>query len=61
MQVLISIVRIDFPVRVGFLMLIAGIFLLLMLVLEEEKEGTIINQPVFAQIGVPTGTIVLNE
>ena len=49
--------RIDFPLGVGFTLLIAGIFLSLMLVLEEEKEGTIINQPVFAQIGVPTGTI----
>jgi hypothetical protein len=26
-----------------------------------RKEGTIINQPVFAHVGVPTGTIVLNE
>jgi hypothetical protein len=53
--------RIDFPLRVGFTMLIAGIFLSFMLVLEEVQEGTIINQPVFAQIGVPTGTIQLNE
>jgi hypothetical protein len=53
--------RIDFPVRVSFLMLIAGIFLSFVLVLGEEQESTIINQPVFAQIGVPTGTIVLNE
>jgi hypothetical protein len=28
---------------------------------EEEQEGTIINQPVFAQIGVPSDTIVLNK
>jgi hypothetical protein len=47
--------RIDFPVRVDYLMPIAGI------VLEEEQEGTIINQPVFAQIGVPSGILVLNE
>jgi hypothetical protein len=42
-------------------MLIAGIFLSFVLVLEEEQEGTVINQQVFAQIGMPTGTIVLNE
>ena len=45
--------RIDFPLGVGFTMLIAGIFLSFMLVLEKEQEGTIINQPVFAQIGMP--------
>jgi hypothetical protein len=48
--------RIDFPVRVDYLMPIAGIILE-----EEEQEGTIINQPVFAQIGVPSGILVLNE
>ena len=42
-------------------MLIAGIFLSFVLVLEEEQEGTVINQQVFAQIDMPTGTIVLNE
>ena len=42
-------------------MLIAGIFLSFVLVLEEEQEGTVINQQVFAQIDMPTGSIVLNE
>jgi hypothetical protein len=55
-QVLKSMMRIDFPVRVDYLMPIAGIILE-----EEEQEGTIINQPVFAQIGVPSGILVLNE
>jgi hypothetical protein len=53
--------RIDLPVRAGFLVFIAGIFLSFVLVLKEEQEGTIINELVFAQIGMPTGTIILND
>jgi|SRR5215211_3873396 len=49
-------------VIVGLLMPIAGIFLSYMLVQEEEEENTIvINQPIFAQLGTPSDSILLNK
>jgi LPS O-antigen subunit length determinant protein (WzzB/FepE family) len=47
-------------VIVGLLMLIAGVFLSYML--EQKEEDTIvINQPIFAQLGIPSDSILLNK
>jgi LPS O-antigen subunit length determinant protein (WzzB/FepE family) len=47
-------------VIVGLLMLIAGIFLSYMLA--QEEDGTIIiNQPIVAQLGMPSDSILLNK
>ena len=40
-------------------MLITGIFLSYMLA--QEEDGTIINQPIFAQLGMPSDSILLNK
>ena len=45
---------------VSLLMLITGIFLSYMLA--QEEDGTIIiNQPIFAQLGMPSDSILLNK
>ena len=45
---------------VSLLMLITGIFLSYMLA--QEEDGTIIiNQPIFAQLGMPSDSIILNK
>jgi hypothetical protein len=47
-------------VIVGLLMLLAGIFLSYMLV-QEEDDTIVINQPIFAQLGIPSDSILLNK
>ena len=47
-------------VIVGLLMLIAGIFLSYMLV-QEEEDTIVISQPIFAQLGIPSDSILLNK
>jgi hypothetical protein len=44
---------------VSLLMLITGLFLSYMLA--QEEDGTIINQPIFAQLGMPSDSILLNK
>jgi hypothetical protein len=48
-------------VIVGLLMLLAGIFLSYMLVQEEEDDTIVISQPIFAQLGIPSDSILLNK
>ena len=48
-------------VIVGLLMPIAGIFLSYTLVQEEEENTIVINQPIFAQLGTPSDSILLNK
>ena len=47
-------------VIVSLLMLIAGIFLSYMLV-QKEEDTSVINQPIFAQLGIPSDSILLNK
>ena len=47
-------------VIVGLLMPIAGIFLSYILV-QEEENTIVINQPIFAQLGTPSDSILLNK
>src|SRR5215216_7916296 len=47
-------------VIVGLLMLIAGIFLSYMLV-QEQEDTIVISQPIFAQLGIPSDSILLNK
>ena len=47
-------------VIVSLLMLIAGIFLSYMLV-QKEEDTIVINQPIFAQLGIPSDSILLNK
>jgi hypothetical protein len=47
-------------VIVGLLMLIAGIFLSYMQA-QEEDDTLVINQPIFAQLGIPSDSILLNN
>lgn len=54
------IMRIIFAVIVGLLMLIVRISFSYMLI-PEEQGIAIINQPLFAQLGIPSDTIVLNN
>ena len=42
-------------------MLITGIFLSYTLVQEEEEISIVINQPIFAQLGTPSDSILLNK
>ena len=52
--------RASSTVIVSLLMLITGIFLSYMLA--QEEDGTIIiNQPIFAQLGMPFDSILLNK
>ena len=44
----------------GLLMPIAGVFLSYMLV-QEEENTIVINQPIFAQLGTPSDSILLNK
>jgi hypothetical protein len=46
---------------VSLLMLITGIFLSYMLAQEEDDGTIIINQPIFAQLGMPSDSILLNK
>ena len=46
---------------IGLLMLIAEIFLSYMPVQEEEDDTIVISQPVFAQPGIPSDSILLNK
>ena len=48
-------------VIVGLLMSVVGIFLSYMLVQEEEENTIVINQPIFAQLGTPSDSILLNK
>jgi hypothetical protein len=45
---------------VNLLMLITGIFLSYVLA-QEEDDTTVINQPIFAQLGIPYDSILLNK
>ena len=56
-----SIMRASTIVIVGLLMLLAGIFLSYMLVQEEEDDTIVISQPIFAQLGIPSDSILLNK
>ena len=47
-------------VIVGLLMLIAGIFLSYMQA-QEEDDTLVMNQPIFAQLGIPSDSILLNK
>ena len=47
-------------VIVGLLMPIAGVFLSYILV-QEEENTIVINQPIFAQLGTPSDSILLNK
>jgi hypothetical protein len=47
-------------VIVGPLMLLAGIFLSYMPV-QEEEDTIVISQPIFAQLGIPSDSILLNK
>jgi hypothetical protein len=47
-------------VIVSLLMLITGIFLSYMLV-QNEEDTSVINQPIFAQPGIPSDSILLNK
>jgi hypothetical protein len=47
-------------VIVGLLMLLAGIFLSYMPV-QEEEDTIVISQPIFAQLGIPSDSILLNK
>jgi LPS O-antigen subunit length determinant protein (WzzB/FepE family) len=47
-------------VIVSLLMLIAGIFLSYMLV-QKEEDTIVINQPIFAQLGIPSDSVLLNK
>lgn len=47
-------------VIVGLLMLIAGIFLSYMQA-QEEDDTLVMNQPIFAQLGIPSDSILLNN
>jgi hypothetical protein len=52
--------KISSMLLVSLLMLITGIFLSYMLA--QEEDGTIIiNQPIFAQLGIPSDSILLNK
>jgi hypothetical protein len=52
--------KISSMLLVSLLMLITGIFLSYMLA--QEEDGTIIiNQPIFAQLGMPSDSILLNK
>jgi hypothetical protein len=46
---------------VGLLMLIAGIFFSYVLVQEEEEDTIVISQPIFAQLGIPSDSVLLNK
>jgi hypothetical protein len=52
--------RASSTVIVGLLMLIAGIFLSYILV-QEEEDTIVISQPIFAQLGIPSDSILLNK
>jgi hypothetical protein len=52
--------KISSILTVSLLMLITGIFLSYMLA--QEEDGTIIiNRPIFAQLGMPSDSILLNK
>ena len=55
-----SIMRASSIVIVGLLMLLAGIFLSYMPV-HEEEDTIVISQPIFAQLGIPSDSILLNK
>jgi hypothetical protein len=42
-------------------MLITGIFLSYMLAQEEDDDTIVNNQPIFAQLGIPSDSILLNK
>jgi hypothetical protein len=52
--------RASSTVIVSLLMLITGIFLSYMLV-REEVDTIVINQPIFAQLGIPSDSILSNK
>jgi hypothetical protein len=52
--------RASSTVIVSLLMLITGIFLSYMLV-QEEVDTIVISQPIFAQLGIPSDSILLNK
>ena len=60
MWVLISVMKISSILIVSLLMLIAEIFLSY-LPAEEEDDTTVMNQPIFAQLGIPSDSILLNK
>jgi hypothetical protein len=52
--------RASSTVIVGLLMLITGIFLSYMQA-QEEDDTLVINQPILAQLGIPSDSILLNK
>jgi hypothetical protein len=52
--------RASSTVIANLLMLITGIFLSYMLV-QEEDDTIVNNQPIFAQLGIPSDSILLNR
>jgi hypothetical protein len=55
-----SILKISSILIVSLLMLITGIFLSYILA-QEEDDTLVINQPIFAQLGIPSDSILLNK
>ena len=55
------VIRISSISMVGISILIAEIFLSYLLVQEEEDDTIVMNQPIFAQLGIPSDSILLNK
>jgi hypothetical protein len=55
------VIRISSIAMVGISILIAEIFLSYLLVQEEEDDTIVMNQPIFAQLGIPSDSILLNK
>jgi hypothetical protein len=53
--------KISFILIVGLLTLITGISLSYLLVQEEDDDTIVMNQPIFAQLGIPSDSILLNK
>lgn len=53
--------RISSIAMVGLSMLIAEIFLSYLLVQEEDDDTIVMDQPIFAQLGIPSDSILLNK
>jgi hypothetical protein len=53
--------RISSIAMVGLSMLIAEISLSYILVQEEDDSTIVMNQPIFAQLGIPSDSILLNK
>jgi hypothetical protein len=60
-DIIVIIVEKNIRLIVSLLMLITGIFLSYMLAQEEDEGTIVINQPIFAQLGIPSDSILLNK